>query len=89
MNAAIRNAAANPSVSAESVTAPAPRAASVLAAAAVACPAADEQERSERQRVGGDDPLEVGARGAEVALDRRQGDGDDHAVEHHEHVGGA
>jgi hypothetical protein len=59
------------------------------AAVEIACASADQQERSERERVGGHDPLQVRSRGAELAFDRRQGDRHDHAVEHHEQVGGA
>jgi hypothetical protein len=50
---------------------------------------ADEQEGAERERVRGDDPLEVAARRADVLLDRGQRDGDDHLVEHDEQVGRA
>ena len=44
--------------------------------------AADQHQRGERQRVAGDDPLELGEIGAEVALDRRQRDVHDRVVEH-------
>ena len=44
--------------------------------------AADQHQRRERQRVAGDDPLELGEVGAEIALDRRQRDVHDGVVEH-------
>ena len=50
---------------------------------------ADEHERRERQRVAGDDPLELGEVGAEVVLDRGQRDVHDRVVEHdHEEAEG-
>jgi hypothetical protein len=59
------------------------------AAVEITCAPADQQERAERERVGGHDPLQVRSRGAEIAFDGRQGDRHDHAVEHYEQVGGA
>ena len=47
----------------------------------VAQRAADEDQRGERERVGVDDPLRPGDTGVEVAVDRRQGEPDDRAVE--------
>ncbi len=43
--------------------------------------AADQQERGEKERVRLDDPLDVGDGGAELALQRRQGQVDDRAVD--------
>ena len=51
------------------------------AADAVGHRAAGQQQRGERERVGVDDPLQVGEVGAEVALDRRQRDVHDRDVE--------
>ena len=48
----------------------------------VAEPAADDQERRERQRVAGDDPLEAREVGVELAQDRRNRDVQDGVVEH-------
>ena len=47
----------------------------------VAGPAAEQQEAAEQQRVAVDDPLQVGRREAEVALDRGQRDVGDRRVE--------
>ena len=42
----------------------------------------DEHQRRERQRVAGDDPLQLGEIGAEILLDRRQRDVHHRVVEH-------
>ena len=52
-----------------------------LPADEVACPAAQQQEAAEDERVCVHDPLQVGARHLEVGLDRRQRDVDDRRVE--------
>ena len=44
---------------------------------------AEQEEPAERERVGGDDPLPVGVRDAQVGLGRRQGDVHDGHVQHH------
>jgi hypothetical protein len=49
---------------------------------------AHQQEGAERQRVGSDDPLELGAPKADVLADLRERHADDDPVEHHEHLGG-
>src|SRR5206468_95222 len=51
-----------------------------LAPEAVAEGAAHQQQGRQEQRVGLDEPLRIGARRAQVALDRRQRDVDDRAV---------
>ena len=50
-------------------------------AEAVAQRAADQQQRGEEERIRLDDPLRLGRRGVEFALDRRQRDVDDRAVD--------
>ena len=52
-----------------------------LAPGEVAGAAAEEEEAAEHQRVGVDDPLQVGVRHVEVLLDRRQRDVHDRRVE--------
>ena len=52
-----------------------------LAAEEIADPAAEEEQRAERQRVGGDDPLARVVAEAEVLLRARQGDVHDGRVE--------
>jgi len=47
----------------------------------VADPPAEQQQRAERQRVPGDDPLQVRRGHAELALDRRERDVDDRKVQ--------
>jgi hypothetical protein len=47
----------------------------------VADPPAEQQERPERQGVGGDHPLQTARRQLEIVLDRGQRDGHDRAVE--------
>ena len=52
-------------------------------------PAAEQQQRPERERVGGDHPLAVVVGEAKVALRGRQGDVDDGHVEHDHQLGDA
>ena len=58
-----------------------------LAPEQVPDPAAEQQQRAERQRVGGDHPLAVVVGEAEVALRGRQRDVDDGHVEHDHQLG--
>ena len=55
----------------------------------VARAAAEQQEAAEHERVGVDDPLEVGGAEPEVGLDRRQRDVDHRRVEHDHELGEA
>ena len=60
-----------------------------LAAEEVAGAAAEQQEPAEDERVGVDDPLQVGLGQPEIGLDRRQRDVHDRRVEHDHELGEA
>ena len=60
-----------------------------LAAEDVRRAAAEQQEAAEQQRVGVDDPLQVGLAEVQILLDRRQRDVHDRRVEDHHELGEA